>query len=534
MGKGILFLVLASAYLLAEYKSSETETFIATEVIRTEYMESVLSRELAHSAFNLVVSKITQDFADFRIAESEQAFGDGMYAMSASGVRQGPVQISAYGEVGGSIHLIEATMERFGSPILDALTIDGPVSSVTVRGNSFVISGLDAPANEDDVSVRPGIDGHAIRTVLSSSATTFQEAIDAHLVPGRMGEADVISGPVGVDLDELEESILAHEDLILLEGSQRITGNQVYGSPEEPVLLRVSGDLNIRGGLQGYGVLLVDGSFSNSGNFRWEGLVLLSSSGGDHEFKGTADIYGGLVVRSQTADGESGGYEEAGLPNGHFDVDVFTSTTELLYHQHQFDDRYDVGSLDLLSAGCEVNGGLCWTKQVTEKGLDKVRITLENTDSTTGTFSIQTGSGLNSGPISSGLSSEVLTSELEAFTISFTEACEIAGTSPGDVWADSASRDGQLTVKVFDFTPEASGNDPILIHEVVVYRHSTSATCDALDHDLVNVEPISFYINGDVGIHLSTSALAKLESLLPIMEAPPIEIKMTEVRQNSN
>jgi len=533
MGKGLVVLVMASMSALTYMGANKIELDAATEKVRTDYIEQVLSRELAHSAFNLVVSRVTKDFTGYRSEDSDRAYGDGMYAFSASGDAQGPIVITAYGKVGGALHLIQAELTRTGVPILDAMTVDGPMASVTGQGSSFVISGLDKPANETDAEGGNGADGHAIRTVLASSSTAFSEAIDADQLLGLKGPSDVASGAPNVDLAVLQSAILENENLIVLEGNQRITGNKVFGSPEAPVVMRVAGNLTVRGTVEGYGVLLVEGSFSNSGTIRWEGLVLLSSNGGDHEFKGNVDLYGALVLRSTTQEEESGGYLDAGLIGGHFDVDVFDGTGNLQYHQHQYDDRFNVTGLNFLSTNCEVDGGLCWNRNVVEKNVDRVRVSILNTGEATGTFELQTTSGLEQGDLSSDVVREVAVADLESFSIGFNSACHMSGTSPGEVWADESSRHGQLRLTVHDFSPEESGQPAILMHELVLYRHSVDSLCNVDDHGSVDVQPISFYINGNVHIHSSASALRKLEGVLPVLQVPPPEIKMTTVRQNS-
>jgi len=263
--------------------------------------------------------------------------------------------------------------------------------------------------------------------------------------------ADVIGGEPNVNLADLEAAIIAHEDLIVLEGNQRITGNEEFGSPEAPVIMRVTGNLTVRGSITGYGVLLVEGSLSNAGNVRWEGLVLLSSNGGDHEFKGTVDIYGALVMRSTTSEEETGGYEDAGLIGGHFDVDVFDGTGSLQYHQHQFDDRFDTSGINITSTNCEIDGGLCWQRNVVDAGIETVRMAISNTGSATGTFTIETTSSLEEANLEEDVIREITVSELQAFSIQFDSACHMSGTSPGDVWADQESRNGQLRLTVMIF-----------------------------------------------------------------------------------
>ena len=533
MGKGMLFLVLSTSFVLTQMKSGEIETEIAIEQVRTEYEENVLAREIAHSALNLVIAKTTQDFTGFRSDESGRIYRDGAYSFSAVGEAQGPITITAFGQVGSAVHQIQTTLARTGSPLLDATTFDGPVSSITANGSSFVISGLDSPANESDTEGGNGLDGHAIRTILPATAAAFSEEIDASQMVGINGAGDIVTGKADLDLDLLQESVLSHPDLVTLEGDQRITGNKMYGSPDNPILMHVNGDLTVRGSVSGHGVLIVSGSLSDAGSIHWKGLVILAHQGGDHEFKGNSEIFGALVIRSLTEDGETGGYDDAGLVGGQIDVDVFDSVGDLTYHEHQYDDKFDTAGIEILSADCEIDGGLCWDRNVVSTGLEEVRIVVENTEGVGGTYSFQTMSTFITGAISSGFTSEVNLVDVISLNMAFSSSCDLLGLSPGDVWADGAVRAGGLTVKIFDMTPEESGGEATILHEVVVYRHSDASSCSEIDSEEVEVQPISFYINGSVGIHKSYSALSSVIDLLPAIETTPPEITMGTVKQNS-
>lgn len=533
MGKGLLILVLGSTIVLSQMSGYMVEVGFASDIVNTEYEERVLARELAHSAFNLLVSRVIRNFSTYRDEIGERAYGDGMYSLSATGERKGPITLTAFGEVGSAVHRIDALLERFGDPMLDAITVDGPLTSVTALGSSFVISGIDHPASDTDVEGGYGPDGHAIKTVLQSARSAMLDSISPDQLVGVNGVGDVAYGDSNIDLDTLQSAIQDHPDLIHLEGDQIIAGNKVYGSPANPVVMSIGGDLDVSGNVEGYGILLVLGSIKTPGTFRWEGLVMLVADGGDHQFEGTVDIIGALVMRSLTAAGESGGYEDAGLLGGHFDVDVFSGANELKYHQHQYDDRFDREGLNFLQPGCDTDGGLCWDESVITLGYTDIRVELTNTGAAAGVFILETVDVLIQGPISTGLLYDLSTSDLLTLSVQFDTSCGLLGLSPDDVASDALTRGGSLTLRVYDTTPEIAGNDAVLIHEVSAYRHSENPYCTGAAEDHVDVMPISFYINGNVGIHQSNSALKKVDELLPVIQPEPVEIKMSAVKENS-
>ncbi len=534
MGKGILLMVLASSITLTVMRASEQQAMLESDALEGTYKTKVLARELAYSAFNLLVANTSRDFSNYRDVVSDQAYSDGAMAYAATGTAQGPITLIAYGRRGSAIHQVSATMVKSGDPILDAITFDGPFSSVRAIGNSFLISGLDVPANDDDEDGGDGPNGHAILTTLESAQEDLLSEIDASQLIGIDGYGDIATADPTIDLDSLQQSILNHPELITLEGDQRINGNNSFGSPENPVLLSVTGDLTITGTVTGYGVLLVDGSFFTPGTLRWEGLVLISSAGGESEFKGTIDIYGALVVRSLTTSGESGGYDDAGLSGGHFDVDVFDWSGQVSYHEHQYDDRFDVTSLDFLSDGCDSGGGLCWENNLAPMDTDRIRIELSSANYSDGYVVFHTQGSHLEGAIGNGFSRDIDPAPLLNFSVDFSEICDIYGSSPEVVQVDESSRSGVLTMKVYDIEPEDMGLEAQLLHEVSIYRHSDASSCFGSDEARIDVQPQSFYINGRVGIHKSASALNSIMDLLPSVESPPAEIKLMSMRQESS
>jgi len=530
MGRGLLLIVLASSITLSNMNASEKETELETRVVLTDYQEKVLSRELAHSALNVVVSKTSRDFRNYRDQVSDRAYGDGMYAFTAEGVPAGPVTVVSYGQVGDVIHQITAVLEKDGAVVLDAITLDGPFESVTGNGTSFSISGIDGPLSGEDESGFLGADGHAIRTTLPEARDMFLSNIDPTQLEGVDGEGDVVSGDSNTDLDALQDSILAHPLLNTMQGDQRFNGNDSFGTREVPVIVSVNGDVKITGSVEGFGILLINGSLVTPGSLTWEGIIMVVSDGGSTDLRGNVDIRGALIMRSHTAAGESGGYADAGLLGGHVDVSVLQSLNSKIYHQHQYDDRFDVTTLDLLSPDCQTDGGLCWARNVDSSGVSNVHLELSGHGSIGGELFLETSSTLVESNIADGLSMDVDPADLSAFQFRFNTVCDINGSDPDDVDVDETNRDGQLRLRVTD-----PANADSLLHELVVYRHSSEASCTGNeDSGLVDVAPQEFYVNGDVNIQRSAEALSNVSGLMPMIEPEPAEIRMTSMRHRSN
>lgn len=537
MGKGAIILVASMLITLSSMYAVEKKGEIERIETQTDYQEAVMARETAHTALNLAVARTARDFSNYRGTASEKPYAGATYSYEAVGDRQGPVVIRAEGSNQDAVHEIIATLERTGTPVLDALTIDGPVSGVKANGNSFLISGRDIalPTYEgEEVTHVAGPDAHAIKTVLSTADDVFVSRISGDQATGLNGNGDIVSGALGVDLNTLDAAIRTHPNRIAIAGPERISGNATYGSRQNPAIVVVSGDLDVRGSVTGYGILFVDGSLTFTGTVYWEGLVMAQANGGDHQFKSTSNIRGALVLRSLTDIGESGGEVDAGLLGGHFDIGVFTSTGALRYHDHQYDDRYDVSGVDVLSAGCEVSGGLCWDELVNVPDVSKIRINLENTAAVAGTYLYQSVGTLQEGTLDADITFETPVADIMALSVAFNAACDVGAAVPGAVWSDSANRSGSFRVRVYDIDDEDIGGPALLLYDLALYRHAVESDCSGTGTEQVEVMPISFHVNGDVTIRTSYEALERLMPLVPELNQQPLKVRLTSMTQTAS
>ena len=81
-----------------------------------------------------------------------------------------------------------------------------------------------------------------------------------------------------------------------------------WGTPSNPEIVYLQDDVNVFGSLQGAGILIVDEQLDINGDFRWEGLVLVTKNGFlNHALDvtgGTGEIYGSMLVEAETGSPE--------------------------------------------------------------------------------------------------------------------------------------------------------------------------------------------------------------------------------------
>ncbi|HYJ34374.1 MAG TPA: PilX N-terminal domain-containing pilus assembly protein [Candidatus Binatia bacterium] len=172
---------------------------------------------------------------------------------------------------------------------------------MTFNGNAFYIDGHDhnytAPYDTvGGAAPLPGISTPNDPNAISSQLNGQQD----DNVEGSGTDPSVQSSGVNLDLPAMAAEWSSMAD-ITLSGNQTNPNTTGWGSattsPPTLKIVHVAGDLHISGNASGAGVLVIDGDFTLSGTFNWNGVVLclqdVSVTGG-----GTAkQIVGALMVQ---------------------------------------------------------------------------------------------------------------------------------------------------------------------------------------------------------------------------------------------
>jgi hypothetical protein len=196
-----------------------------------------------------------------------------------------------------------------GSYGLGAVALPGSTAAYTetnFSGTSFSING------NDNCSAAPAVPGIAVTDAALATEIANDTTSDGGLASNQMSLVSGVGGspsvvtiqPLSQTVSQLADAYLALSHVDLLGGS--LSGNGNWGTSSSPQITRITGDAQILGTIEGYGVLIVDGALGIAGSFTFHGLVIAR---GDVQVQisGNAGVYGSLLIaESTTADA---GYE---------------------------------------------------------------------------------------------------------------------------------------------------------------------------------------------------------------------------------
>lgn len=163
-----------------------------------------------------------------------------------------------------------------------------PNTDIDFSGTGFSISGND---NCNTAPAVPGIavSDPALQTKITNALTSGQ----APLVTGSGGSPSVRLAPdTAQSVDQMANSYIALPHTTL--GAGTYSSGQ-WGTLATPQVTWITGNATLSGTVDGYGVLVVDGSLSVAGNFTFHGLVIARRNM-DVQFSGNAGVYGSVLI----------------------------------------------------------------------------------------------------------------------------------------------------------------------------------------------------------------------------------------------
>ena len=212
------------------------------------------------------------------------------------------VTLLSTGRIGDANRTVEAVIKK-GSfpPIPAALTLNGGIGLFdAANSNLFRVDGNDAALS--------GNNENAIGVISGGDDTIVTNAIPAMRVDNYTGVGGVVPDveDISGELSGMLESVSGLEDIVssisnnatdsYTPGFGNSTSIGNIGSSTDYRVVIVNGDATFGPGT-GYGVLLVRGALTFSGNFNWNGLVLVIGQGEMHwNGGGSGRIQGGMFI----------------------------------------------------------------------------------------------------------------------------------------------------------------------------------------------------------------------------------------------
>lgn len=247
---------------------------------------------------------------------SSVSFASGSYAVRVTDNSDGDsdswadadnkIYISSTGTYGTSTRTIKVLVTKA------SLGFNGAINVVdekcqTEQGGSATATGLDYtynPSNQNNPTRASGPDAHAI----ARSCTTNNDDINKpNQLTGVGSSTPDITSDIGSltlsGLQSMRSDLISIADTIY-SGSTILTGTVTLGTRTSPKITYVNDSLKVVGNVTGAGFLIVDKDFEVSGNFTYEGIILIgicSTCPGRIHRTGNAKIYGATVLANPTS-----------------------------------------------------------------------------------------------------------------------------------------------------------------------------------------------------------------------------------------
>ncbi len=185
-------------------------------------------------------------------------------------LRRAPVPFPTFNEAVG-LHVNNPNFQLNGSSLIDG------------RDHSLTGALLPSPP---DTNWKPGVG-------VINPADTTKVLSDASKINGTQ---DVVVDPTIVDPSSFIPEYINAADFTYTGGTYG--KNYTWGSPTDPQIVYVNGDVTFNGNAVGYGMLVVDGDLTLAGTFQWYGIVICYNTATiDMKFAaGTPTIYGAVLM----------------------------------------------------------------------------------------------------------------------------------------------------------------------------------------------------------------------------------------------
>ncbi len=232
--------------------------------------------------------------------------------------------------------------------------IDGSGMDTKFDGNAFLLSGKDTnPARHDGggnpiyaQSDGPGPDVPAILVPGWQDANSIKGEVkndqcDQVLGIGNMDGSNPCMPSVtdlgtwnpngfnpnrfwGKDLPKLETMV----NNVIAGGTY--AGHTTIGAPDNYLVTKCTGDLHTSGQFYGYGILIIEGNWVNTGKGQWDGLVIVKNecrmSGGGNGFH----IFGELLIMDSSGDDGNEEFRFSGSADGYYSTATITAIQNIV------------------------------------------------------------------------------------------------------------------------------------------------------------------------------------------------------------
>jgi hypothetical protein len=295
MGKSILLITIGLSmiigFIILKLNANSKEGLSVT----VNQFEITQSRLIANSGIETYLEKmrrnktLTGDFQDIPL------FG-GSYDIHISGPDSN-LTIRSIGKFAGITHesIVNATRSPITlPPVYGSLFVSSANLSLNLNGN-MLINGNDTKTDGTPGSgaPKPGIgvdspnDSSFIINNLKSKITND--------ILGLGGAPSVRTLNDVIDWNEVTQNLIFAADVTVPGGTY--SDAMTFGTPSEPKITYVTGDVTLSGKCDGDGIMIINGNVNMAGQFTYRGIIIVyGQSTIDTKIAGNGGIYGSTIL----------------------------------------------------------------------------------------------------------------------------------------------------------------------------------------------------------------------------------------------
>jgi hypothetical protein len=273
MGRALLIIVIGVAALLSILKANLSSNSSQEVDNSVNFFKKTQARLIANSGIEIYLEKLRRDKNLTGEFEDNSVMG-GKYDINISGPDSALNIISAarfYGTEHRSFVIAKRTPVQMPK-INSALYINATGLGLKLNGNMYI------DGNDHNTDGSPGPNTAVPGVGLDSPADSayFKNNIKPKIYNDILGLGDTPSIRSVADTTDwlaVTEALIFAADITIPSGTYNEAGQ--YGTPSEPKITYVNGDVHLSGGFQGDGIMIVNGSVEMSGNSTFRGIVLI-------------------------------------------------------------------------------------------------------------------------------------------------------------------------------------------------------------------------------------------------------------------
>ena len=295
MGRGLLIIVLGVAVLMSILKANLSTNASLELDNSVDFFKKTHARLIANSGIEVYLEKLRNN-KNLSGTFNNNSLMNGKYDITISGP-DSALKITSTSQFFDVRHtsFVRAKRTPVQLPsVKSAMFINSTSLSLNLNGNMFI------NGNDTNPDGSPGPNPPVPGVGLDSPADSayFRNNIKPKIYNDILG----LGGPPSIrtvadttDWLAVTEALIFAADLTIPSGTYNSPG--VFGTPSEPKITYVTGNVNLAGGFSGDGIMIVNGNLSMAGNSTFRGIVLVyKNSSIDCKITGNGGIYGGTIL----------------------------------------------------------------------------------------------------------------------------------------------------------------------------------------------------------------------------------------------